>query len=505
VLLLAILNGCGSGINSSAPVNSLALNTQQSSAYWVAPSTGTLNSLGTVTIPSNSSGTVKLLNPTITGMGGPLVCMGTSWNSAGTTLTITYALGAATVHVAVQVSATDTGVNAQLDADQPVITSVTMGSWDDSLNTKAIAVPYYTGSVWYTQSLSKYVNAWWNWQTTRATNLDGTGAQYLAKTDGTLNILHEQMVVISSSNVDDVLPSPGNVASPYLSTMSGRTVLDIWDSGFTKIEQGLADLGDYGIKNCVGIIHNWQHSGYDNALPEHYSANPDLGGSSELQAAIAQGTANGCLMAVHENYVDYYPNYPLFTEAAVALNSDASQMQSWLNSSTGIQSFSTKPSWMVADAETQSPLIHQVYGTTAGYLDVHSAAPISSHGDMDASSPGAGTLAAWMQGNEGLWGYERRTHNGPVLGEGLDHWYYSGLLDGVEAQLGAGSVPANSDETLPLFVDFDLLRIHPLQANHGMGYYSRWTQSQASSMTTAQMDAYTTVLDNSVKSVCQGL
>jgi hypothetical protein len=26
------------------------------------------------------------------------------------------------------------------------------------------------------------------------------------------------------------------------------------------------------------------------------------------------------------------------------------------------------------------------YGTTADFLDVHSAAPISSHGDMDASS-----------------------------------------------------------------------------------------------------------------------
>ena len=27
---------------------------------------------------------------------------------------------------------------------------------------------------------------------------------------------------------------------------------------------------------------------------------------------------------------------------------------------------------------------------------------------------------------------------------------------------------------MPLLVDFDLLKIHPLQLNHGMGYYERW-------------------------------
>jgi hypothetical protein len=239
----------------------------------------------------------------------------------------------------------------------------------------------------------------------------------------------------------------------------------------------------------VGIIHNWQHDGYDNALPAHYPANPKLGGDAGLRAAVAQGNANGCLMSVHENYVDYYLNYGKFNPAAVALNSDGSRILAWRNGA-GIQSFSTKPSWMVANAQSQSPLIHEAYGTTADYLDVHSAAPISSHGDMDSNFPGAASLTSWMEENKSLWAYERKTHNGPVFGEGLDHWYYSGLLDGVEAQLGAGSVPANSGETLPLFVDFDLLRIHPLQVNHGMGYYQRWTKAKTSSMTTAQIDAY---------------
>jgi hypothetical protein len=461
-----------------------------SNPYWVAPPVGSVNALGTLSVPMSNKGTAQLLSPTIKGNAGSLVCAGTSWNSAGNSLTITYKMGTATVHVVVQIEATSAGFSAQLDADQAVIASVDMGSWIAQSNMKAIAVPYYTGDVWYAQSLAAYVNGWWDWHTTQATQLNGTAAQYLAKTDGTLNKLHELLEVAVSANVDAVLPSPGNAASPYMSALSGRTVLDIWDAGFAGIEQGLADLQDYGITDCVGIIHNWQNAGYDNALPEHYPANPDLGGSSGIQAAIAQGKAGGCLMALHENYVDYYPNYPSFKSAAVAENGNGSRMLSWLNPSTDIQSFVTKPSWMVTNAATQSPSIHANYGTTADYLDVSSAAPISSHGDMDASTPGAGTLTAWTEASEALWSYERQTHDGPVLGEGLDHWYYSGFLDGVEAQLGAGGVPANSDAALSLFVDFDLLRIHPLQVNHGMGYYSRWTQSGTSSMTTAQMDAY---------------
>jgi hypothetical protein len=459
-------------------------------AYWLAPPIGSVNKLGAVVLFEPRYGRVQLLAPTIEGKDGSMVCVGSTWNRARTVLTIVYAHGSTIVHINIHMEVTRTSVQVQMDADQPVISSVDFGKWAESLMARAISVPYYSQNVWYSQTISTYLNGWWDWHITHATKLAGTAAQYLPKTDGTLNALHERMQLRISKNIDAVFPEPGNAASPYRATLAGRTVLDIWDSGFSSIRQGLSDLGDYGLTNCVGIIHNWQHQGYDNALPEHFPANPKLGTDTELRAALDQGKDDGCLMAFHENYVDYYPNYPLFTPAAVAMNSNGSQMLSWLNTSTNIQSFSTKPTWMTADAETQSPEIHQAYKTTADYLDVHSGVSPSSHGDMDASTPGAGMLTTWVQSNQALWAYERQTHGGPVLGEGRNHWYYSGLLDGVEAQLGAGSVATNLDSALPLFVDFDLLRIHPLQINHGMGYYERWTQSETPSMTTVQMDAY---------------
>ncbi len=309
-----------------------------------------------------------------------------------------------------------------------------------------------------------------------------------------MNLLHELMELEVSANVDAVFPSPGNVSSPYKSTMSGRIVIDIWDAPFSFIQQGLSDLGDYGITDCVGIIHNWQNQGYDNALPETYSANPDLGGSAGIEGAITQGKADGCLMGVHENYVDYYPNYPSFNPSAVALNSDGSPMLSWLNVATGIQSFSTKPNWMVANAETQSPVIHGSYGTTAGYIDVSSCVMPYLHVDMDASSPQSAMMTAYLNNVQALWAYERQAHKGPVLGEGGNHWFYSGLLDGAEARVVGGSSAAaqNLGEMLPLFVDFDLLKIHPLQVNYGMGLYNSWTQTGTVSLTTEDADAYRT-------------
>jgi hypothetical protein len=458
---------------------------------WIAPTARSRNSLGTLTVTGLNQGRgVPLLNPSIHGKGGVLVSSDARWDDSGKQLKITYAAGHALVHVTVTLVANAAAFEAMVDADQPVITSVDMGPWSPALQAQPVAVPYYTGNVWYLPKMTAYLNAWWDWHTTHATRLNGTLAQYLERTDATLSTFHERLLLVLSPDVDAALPSPGNPSSPYMAELSGRLVLDIWAQDFKRIEQGLIELGDYGISDCAGIIHVWQHAGYDNALPQHYPANQAMGGDAALAAAVNAGKADGCLMALHENYVDYYPNYPKFDPSAIALNSDGKWMLSWLNHSTGIQSYWTKPAWMIANASTQSPAIHERYGTTAAYLDVNSGISPSSHGDMDARAPGGGTLAALLVGDTALWSYERKTHQGPVFGEGANHWYYSGLLDGVEAQFGAGDVLENQGTRAPLFVDFDLKRIHPLQVNHGMGYYERWVLPDETVANTLTMDAY---------------
>jgi hypothetical protein len=148
-------------------------------------------------------------------------------------------------------------------------------------------------------------------------------------------------------------------------------------------------------------------------------------------------------------------------------------VRAWYNTRTGVQSFGVKPNAIVPLASTQSPEIAGRYGIRACFLDVHSAVYPWHHVDYRAGEPGAGTFAAVWNAHRELWAFERKTYSGPVLGEGRRHWFWSGWLDGVEAEFGSGWLP-NAGMTAPLNVDFDLLRIHPLQFNHGMGYYGRW-------------------------------
>ena len=451
---------------------------------------GSSDSLGEIVWgrSASSTGTI-ILHLAIHARTGKLNCSATRLNSIGNTATIIYTVpGEMPVQITVNIAINSASLSVTLDANQPVITSVDFGSFPSTLAIQKIAVPYYTGNVWYSGALQSFVNAWWDVSETHGTLFSGSQVQYGARSDGTLVPMHEKLIIAISPNVDDVFPSLPGPASPYMSELAGRTVLDIWTSGFSAIRDGLQTLGDYGITDCIGIIHNWQHAGYDNGLPQHYPANEKLGGDVELKAAVAAGKADGCLMALHENYIDYYPNYSGFNQAAVATKGDRQRMLAWKNGS-GIQSFQAKPSWMVKNASTQSPIIHRLYGTNASFIDVNSAVAPYFKRDMDPSVPYGGTLQAWMKGAADLWTYERKVYGGPVFGEGLYHWYYSGMLDGVEAQLGAG-VPMREGGNLPLFVDFDLLRIHPLQVNHGMGYYERWTSAGTRSMTPSDFDAY---------------
>jgi hypothetical protein len=463
----------------------LCASTQGQQVKWIAPTPQSTNSLGTLTVAGKA-----LLSPTIHGNAGALVSKAVRWDDASRQLQITYAMGQALVHVTVTINYREDAFEATVDADQPQITLVDIGSWSPGLQARSIPIPYYTGNVVYLPAMGSYGNAWWDWHTTHATKLNGTSAQYLSRTDTTLAPLHEQLLLVLSPDVDAVLPSPENPASPYIAQLSGRMVLDIWAADFKQIAQGLTELKSYGITDCAAIIHIWQHAGYDNSLPQHYPANEAMGGDAGLNAAVNAGKADGCMVALHENYVDYYPNYSKFDPSAIALKSDGQRMLSWLNHTTGIQSYSAKPAWMVKNAATQSPEIHTRYGTTAAYLDVNSSVLPSSHGDMDAHVPGAGMLTAWLAGDTNLWAYERKVHQGPVFGEGNNHWYYSGLLDGVEAQFGTGAVQEHTGARAPLFVDFDLERIHPLEVNHGMGYTERWVAPGEPISRTINVDAY---------------
>ncbi|WP_165073007.1 DUF5696 domain-containing protein [Paludisphaera rhizosphaerae] len=360
-----------------------------------------------------------------------------------------------------------------VNVDQPIVEQIDGGSWGPVAARREVAVPYLNNAVFYLPVQDLFVSSIVDWTASGSSRNDGMRADYLALTDGARNPVVERFLYSAAWNVDEVLPNIPNPPSPYLKDLSDRVVLDIWGGNYADIAHKLEALHDAGLERLAVIVHNWQRSGYDNALPAHYPAAEDKGGEAGMRMLKSIAKRLGYLVALHENYVDYYPNFEGFDEKHIARDSANQRVKAWFHKGNNIQSFAVKPTVMVDLARTQSPEIHRRYDTEASFLDVNSSVVPWFHVDQQAGLDGAGKYQRVRQAHRETWQFLRDAHGGPVFGEGNHHWYWSGLLDGAEAQFGAGW-PGNAGLDAPLFVDFDLLKIHPLQLNHGMGYYERW-------------------------------
>jgi hypothetical protein len=489
--IVAASMGCGS--SSSFPVSVIQSNTAVASKYrWIAPEIGSSTSLGTVQFLGGND-TLDVLHPEVTNINSSLLCTFVSSKSisSGQSMVETFASGSQTFHITISLSEKDSILSVDLASDSGLVQQVDLGSVAPSLNSSPIIVPYYSNQIYYLPTQQLFANVWWDWHNSGANAKSHNSLVYRPLTDGTRHPLREQFQVAISATLADILPQIANPASPYISKLAGKPIVDIWGSSdFGQVQADLVNLNEYGIDNCVYLIHNWQNQGYDNGLPGHYPANEALGGSEAIHGAVLAGQKDGCTVGLHQNYMDYYPNFDGFTSRALGVDSNGVPIPTWLNSE-GIQAHETKPSWMLTSAQSQSPDIHSRYDTNAAFLDVNSSVDPWSRADLDATAAGEGSSSSWMKNAGLLWNYERTIETGPVFGEGSEHWYYSGLLDGAEAQMGAGQIiPSNIGPSLPLFVDFDLLRIHPLQINHGMGYYERWNPTASPQMTSVQMDQY---------------
>jgi len=393
-------------------------------------------------------------------------------------LVSTYKVGAQSATLRMTGTLVGSALVLDVDCDQPVVTEFYGGRWGPLAIRHGVAVPYY-GTVEYLPQDDLFANAYMDWTHSAAADLGGGRARYATLFNPPAgaparNLLHDRVVFTAARHLVEVLPNIPNPPSPYRAALAGKIILDTWGGRFADIAAHLETLSSYGLDQMALIVHDWQRSGYDNALPQHFPANAALGGDAGMKALTATARRLGYPIALHENYVDYYPNYDGFNDADIARTATGERQLAWYNPGTKIQSFAEKPTVMLHFAGQQSPEIQRRYESTACFIDVCSAVPPWFHVDHNAAEDGAGTFRRVLAAHRDLWAWERQTHHGPVFGEGNNHFYWSGFLDGAEAQFGTGW-PEGQGQTAPLAVDFDLLKIHPLQLNHGMGYYERWS------------------------------
>jgi len=422
---------------------------------WVVTTEGDRETL----VPARSSSP-----PTVAREGDAAIAAECSYETAGVPFRARWVFGI--VGKALTVAVT---------SDAPTIGRFSLGTLGAVPLRRVITVPYLPsdwarGMLHYLPQEHLFACRYLDWTASGASRCPQGESLYEPRTDGRRNPLRESGFIAVSPQVCEVLPNLPFSASPYRDLLGPRVMLDIWEQHrgtFQGSADNLRDLKDNGIDHVAIINHVWQCYGYDAKLPDHIPANASMGGDEGMRAFGAAANQCGYVWSLHENYIDLYPDAPSYDASARVLTADGKPSPAWFNAGTGMQSFGLKCTRALGYARQNAPEIHRRYGTTAGYLDVHTCVPPWHQLDHEAGQPMAAMMQAKVRGDRELFQFMRDTHGGPLFGEGHNHAYWAGLCDGVEAQVAGG------EDHVPL-LEFDLLKLHPQMVNHGMGYYERW-------------------------------
>lgn len=361
----------------------------------------------------------------------------------------------------------------EVEAAAPVVERLAFGRAEPVSAAQVFRVPYltYGGNdphVLYADGL--FVFAQCDWFVSNASILDGGGrvgpgwavfngaARYIALTDGRRNPLRERIFLTASPDFHEVLPTVPNPPSPWREVQGER----LW-----RVRAGadhaaeLADakrLRDRGCERVTVRYHedSWRDAG--ESFTFRTQAAPGRGGDAALRAFVGSVQALGWRVGLYTNYTDYAPVNALWDEDWVTRTPDGGWLGAWC------RCYAPKPMRAVEAQARLAPQINAKYGENHSYCDVHTAVTPFSRVDYDARVPGAGTFRRTFECFGRLLYNEKTAHRGPVYSEGRNHWWYAGLTDGNYAQITCPSPPQE-----PLLVDFDLLKLHPLEMDAGMG------------------------------------
>ncbi len=297
----------------------------------------------------------------------------------------------------------------------------------------------------------------------RSANFNG-GSQYIQKTDGQRNALRERFFLTVSPDFHEVLPNIPNPPSP-VREIAGHY---LWRN-IGQIQPELCKkYKAYGIDWFMANHHEvvWRDGGESFTL--RLNSAPKNVGDEKLKEYSELLRTLGFRFGLYTNYSDYAPVNENWDEDKVSRLPNGDWQRAWP------RNYALKPSYAREFEEWYAPRIHEKFGTSAGYCDVHTALIPWDRTDYDARVPGAGMFRSVFESFGELLFKETTFHDGPVFSEGRMHWLYAGLADGNYAQ-----IVSRAPWKEPLLVDFDLLKIHPLETDFGMGMPSMFYEGSS--------------------------
>jgi hypothetical protein len=286
------------------------------------------------------------------------------------------------------------------------------------------------------------------------------GALYFPKNNGVRNDLYERLVFTLTPEFSEVLPNIPNPQSSWRKVTSDKVWL-CYASGNRKRN---ADLFRFihrlGINKLIVTDHEKQwrvsHEGY--TFRTRFA--PDKGGNKgQYKYTRVMRDELNYMYGPYNNYTDIVPTNKYWNYDMVTRDKDNQLLFGF------VRCYSPKPVRAVEYCEIIPPAIQKEMNFNTAYCDVHTAVPPWRRTDYDARVPGAGTFAGTYYAYGEVMLLQKKAWNGPVYSEGGHHYVYSGLTDGNYAQDQSYFIP----QQLPWLVDFDLLKMHRLENNFGMG------------------------------------
>ena len=294
---------------------------------------------------------------------------------------------------------------------------------------------------------------------------DGTiaangGVEYLAKTDGTRNDAYERFVWTVSTDFAATLPVIPNPISPW-KRVTGTGAWRAYGAGKNRDNDRRywRDMRRKGISHVIVTDHETGWRDGDESFTFRTRPAPRKGGDKgQYDYARYMIDTLGFVYGPYNNFTDFAPVNGYWNTDHVSRRPDGNLLPAWA------RCYSPKPLYAVEMCEKLTPVIQDKFHFNTAYCDVHTAVTPWGRADYDARVPGAATFAQTFYAYGEIMLIQKRCWNGPVYSEGGFHWPYVGLTDGNYAQDQSYLMPEN-----PWLVDFDLLRMHPLCCNFGVG------------------------------------
>ncbi|TWT79973.1 hypothetical protein CA13_13850 [Planctomycetes bacterium CA13] len=274
----------------------------------------------------------------------------------------------------------------------------------------------------------------------------------------------------------------GLKAASGVNKLAGRFAFDLWGGRYEDANTQLKRAFRYGLTHSVVVWHNWQHFGYDYRLPEIYPPNPEHGNEEQLRSLIETCSQSDVLFALHDNYIDFYPDADGFSyRDVIAFDRNQKPVKAWLNEYRGARSYRYRADRVTPFLQNNLNVISQKLRPSSYFIDVWSSIRPYDYWTADGTFFDAqSTRDSWRK--HFAWIRDKLGNNAPQISES-GHDQLIGWLDGAQTNhlrvgkpLGGKhswsvwNIQCADSERIPWF---DAAH-HDRFVLHGAGYSSRY-------------------------------